>query len=161
MLNSNWIVLTSDAWTSYSDQNYLSLTCRYINEDWAREDFFLSLCPLTQCHTANYLCDIITNILEDFNINQDKILSITHYQGSNIKKAASYLPFKSQIFFAHLMQNCIKEAFSGSKRRKINPNKSINQIIEKVRTICSQFKKSSKSALLLQQTLSGLGMENI
>jgi len=157
-INSIWVTLTSDAWTSYSGQCYLSVTCHYLTEEWKREDFFLRLFPLTESHTAKYLNEIITNVLIDFNISPGKMLSLTHDQGSNIKKAAANLPFKSVLCFAHVMQNCIKEAFSGSKRRKIIPNSKINQIIERVRTICRHFKKSTKSSLLLQQSISDLGM---
>ena len=87
------------------------------------------------------------------------MISITTDQGSNIKKAASELPFKSSVCYAHLLQNCIKEAFSGSKKRKIPQNDSIVRIIEKSREICRKIRKSPKYQLMLQEHLNMLGIK--
>jgi hypothetical protein len=84
-----WCSLTTDGWTSYTGQTYLSLTCHKLSESWERENYFLSLHPLTEAHTSEYLNKVITNTLIDFEIDTEKIISITHDQGSNIKKAAS------------------------------------------------------------------------
>ena len=158
-LNCVWAALTCDGWSSYTGQSYLSVTCHFIEDSWQRQNLFLSLYPLYKASTADYLSLKINDVLQEFELDSNRISSITHDQGSNIKKAASDLPYKSCICFAHLMQNCIKEAFSGSKRRKISPNEKICKILEKVRSICRYFKKSSKNNLLLEKQLIDLGLE--
>ena len=75
-----WCSLTTDGWTSYTGQTYLSLTCHKLSESQERENYFLSL------HPSEYLNKVITNTLIDFEIDTEKITSITHDQGSNTEK---------------------------------------------------------------------------
>ena len=112
----------------------------------------MSLYPLTEAHTSDYLNKVIRKTLEEFDLKPERIISITHDQGSNIKKATSNLSFNPSFCYAHLIQNCIKEAFLGSKKRKIQPNETINEIW--------YFRKSTKASLLLGKYLIDSAMED-
>jgi hypothetical protein len=111
------------------------------------------LYPLTEASTLDYINKTISKTLEEFQLKPDRIPSITHDQGSNIKKATSNLNFNSSFYYAHLIQICIKEAFLGLKRRKIQPNEKINEIIDKVRGVCRYFRMSTKASQLLGKCL--------
>ena len=154
-----WLALTCDGWTSTSKDSYLSLTCHFFSSEWEREDILLALHPLTASHTAEYLLTVINEILKEWEINMEKVISITHDQGAYINKASITIPFKSSLCYAHLMQNCLKEAFQGSKRRKITQNQELFDLLQKVRTVVEFFRNSTKFSLMLEKKQKDLGHE--
>ena len=82
-LNCIWAGLTTDGWSSYTGQSYISVTCHFIEESWKRQDVFLSLSPLFKASTAEYLTERIRSTLKEYDLDEKRIVSITHDQGSN------------------------------------------------------------------------------
>ena len=45
-LKGRWVCLTTDAWTSIQNLNYMSLTCYFINNDWKLYKRILNFCQV-------------------------------------------------------------------------------------------------------------------
>jgi zinc finger BED domain-containing protein 1 (E3 SUMO-protein ligase ZBED1) len=82
-LAPNSFSLTSDVWTSCSNDSYLSLTCQYIDSDWRMNKILLDIDKLHRPHTAKNIGARIYEILEEFDIT-DKTKTITTDGGKNM-----------------------------------------------------------------------------
>lgn len=60
--------ITTDCWTSKSNQAYIGITCHYINEDFDLISNVLSLKHLTDNHTADYIHTNINCVLRDWDL---------------------------------------------------------------------------------------------
>jgi hypothetical protein len=70
----HFIAITSDNWQSNSLNDYLSLTCHYIDTSFIMQNKVLSLRYMTESKTADYLFESINSILKEWNV-QDKVSS--------------------------------------------------------------------------------------
>ena len=59
---------------------------------------------VTERHTGDYLASVITKVLQDFEIDKDKISLLIRDGASNMVKTALILGIDSQQCFAHLLQ---------------------------------------------------------
>ena len=70
------IALTSDIWNAFSKQDYLTVTGHYLDSDWNLQKKVLGFRPMEYAHTAVNIFNVITSVLETFEIT-DHIISIT------------------------------------------------------------------------------------
>jgi hypothetical protein len=82
------VSFTTDAWTDpHSQRAYLALTGHWITEDFKRETFVLSVRHLVDNHTADYLADVLHELLDEWNLG-DKVHAFVHDNASNAKAAS-------------------------------------------------------------------------
>jgi hypothetical protein len=81
---------TTDIWSSLKNEAFIGITIHYITEEWKLKHFTLEITQITGSHTGAAICDLINNLLEEFNL-KEKILSITTDNGSNMVKACQLL----------------------------------------------------------------------
>ncbi|XP_043694376.1 zinc finger BED domain-containing protein RICESLEEPER 2-like [Telopea speciosissima] len=70
------ISLTSDLWTSITNDGYISLTDHYIDKDWVLHKKLLKFCIMPPPHTGINICEMVSKILSEWGINR-KLFSIT------------------------------------------------------------------------------------
>ncbi|XP_042519191.1 zinc finger BED domain-containing protein RICESLEEPER 2-like [Macadamia integrifolia] len=70
------ISLTSDLWTSITNDGYIALTAHYIDKDWLLPKKLLKFCILPPPHTGIHICEMVSKILSDWGIDR-KLFSIT------------------------------------------------------------------------------------
>ncbi|XP_043717699.1 zinc finger BED domain-containing protein RICESLEEPER 2-like [Telopea speciosissima] len=70
------ISLTSDLWTSITNDGYLSLTGHYIDKDWVLHKKLLKFCIMPPPHTGINICEMVSKILSEWGIDR-KLFSIT------------------------------------------------------------------------------------
>ncbi|XP_042499569.1 zinc finger BED domain-containing protein RICESLEEPER 2-like isoform X2 [Macadamia integrifolia] len=70
------ISLTSDLWTSITNDGYIALTSHYIDKDWVLHKKLLKFCIMPPPHTGIHICEMVSKILSDWGIDR-KLFSIT------------------------------------------------------------------------------------
>ncbi|OXU16701.1 hypothetical protein TSAR_013589 [Trichomalopsis sarcophagae] len=127
--------LTVDNWTDSSNQSYIGITIHHVNNS-AMTGRVLGCFPLYENHTSEYLMKSIQNIFDDFKIKKDKVTAMITDGASNIKKACIDLLGKDKhlVCIAHVVSHLLPDA--------LNNFKELNTIIDKVKAIVTQMKRS-------------------
>ncbi|XP_031777405.1 zinc finger BED domain-containing protein 1-like isoform X1 [Nasonia vitripennis] len=127
--------LTADNWTDSSNQSYIGITIHYVNNS-AMTGRVLGCFPLYENHTSEYLMKSIQNIFDDFKIKNDKVTAMITDGAPNIKKAGIDLLGKDKhlVCIAHVASHLLPDA--------LNNFKEFNTIINKVKAIVTQKKRS-------------------
>ena len=86
-----FLSITADIWTSIATESYLSVTLYYIDNNWEMKSFALGTFPLTESHTGESIECWIKDLLKEFNVNSNKVVSFFYDNGSNIDLAARLL----------------------------------------------------------------------
>lgn len=107
---ADYIALTTDAWTSLSNDSYLAVTASFLSAEFVLHSPVLETVMLTDRHTSVYLEEVIKNVLQEWDIN-DKVVAIVHDNASNIKQISKHLNIGVDVSCAaHTLQLCINEA---------------------------------------------------
>ena len=72
------IGLTTDAWTSLTQQSYITVTAHIINEDCKFKSYVLDTTEITKRHNSENLMNHIEKILTDYEINTNNDLNIIY-----------------------------------------------------------------------------------
>ncbi|XP_042514460.1 zinc finger BED domain-containing protein RICESLEEPER 2-like [Macadamia integrifolia] len=67
---SGRISLTSDLWTSITNDGYIALTAHYIDKDWVLHKKLLKFCIMPPPHTGIHICEMVSKILSDWGIDR-------------------------------------------------------------------------------------------
>ena len=65
------IALTTDAWTSMTQQSYITVTAHVINEQCELMSYVLSTAEITKRHTSVNLMEHIHGVLKDYEISTE------------------------------------------------------------------------------------------
>ena len=87
---ANYISITSDRWTSLANDAYISLTTHFISGEWNMESVCLGTMPVSERHTGDNISSWIEEILGNFGISTQKVVSFVHDDGSNFVRAGKY-----------------------------------------------------------------------
>ena len=87
-INIQFIALTSDIWTdTINTRSYIPLTTHFI-EDYKYKSILISVKHMNVSHTAVNIMNEIERILNEYQIEKQKIVSITTDNGANMVKAS-------------------------------------------------------------------------
>ena len=70
------VSLTTDVWTSITNQAYLGVTIHYIDDEWNMQHFLLDLIHFEHHHTGVRTKEKLLQLIDEMNLN-GKILSLT------------------------------------------------------------------------------------
>ena len=79
------IALTTDIWTSLTNEAYLSVTASYVTDDWKLKTPVLATFPMEERHTADYIAQCLKVTTDDWGITQ-RISTVVHDGAANIKE---------------------------------------------------------------------------
>jgi len=82
---ANYILVTSDMWTSLANDAYISLTTHYISKEWKMESVCWGTIPVSERHTGDNIALWIEEILEKFSISTEKV---EHFKKSELATTA-------------------------------------------------------------------------
>jgi hypothetical protein len=82
--------LTTDSWSSCTNQAYLSMTLHWIDEQWCMKKILLDIIPIHENHTGLALANNFLNTLKDYNIGS-KILAVTTDNAGNMVTFGQHL----------------------------------------------------------------------
>ena len=96
------VALTTDIWFSnYNNTAYLGITMHYINSDWKLKSCILDFIPIEGSHSSRLILSKITNLLQEFNLN-DRIISLTTNNGNNMLACERELANELEACFCNL-----------------------------------------------------------
>lgn len=140
MQSAQAVALTSDIWTSPTNESYLSTTAHFIDNYWNLQRRVLACLPVDGRHTADNICTWLQETVEDFHLESNKIVALVHDNGSNIVAAAQKLEeifgsqFSSVRCTAHTLQLVIHAA--------LHCNDVIKDAVTAARHVVEYFKRS-------------------
>jgi len=82
------VAITTDAWTSLTTGNYITVTCHYI-ENWSMKSIVLQTRASAERHTAANLSESLKAVVEDWGLD-GKFTACVHDNASNIVLANSH-----------------------------------------------------------------------
>ena len=78
---------TTNLWTSRATHLYLSYTVHFITRNWEMNSFCLESIPLFEDHTGANISESITDIMANWQLSPDKLVTTTTDNGSNFVAA--------------------------------------------------------------------------
>ena len=107
--------LTTDIWTSFANDAYISLTTHFIDDCWQMKSYTLTTYSFPEQHTGDNIVEKLKEVVREYDIDDSSIFAIVHDQGSNFQWAGRLLEndkqWKSVNCAAHCLQLCIIEGF--------------------------------------------------
>jgi hypothetical protein len=146
--NSGWINITTDIWSSRTNESFIGVTATWLNGSWDFQDALLSIEVLPSPHTAENISNSLLNIFEKWNI-LDKVFVATTDNGRNIKKAINLIPNISHV-------SCAAHTLHLSVTKSL---KSIPKFVKRVNNLILFFSKSPKQSSLLRKAQNQIGMD--
>ena len=132
-----FLSITADIWTSKARESYLSVTLHYIDNNWEMTSFALGTFPLTESHTGESIQCWIKDLLKEFNVDSNKVVSFVHDNGSNIDLATRLLENELGWFSMgcadHTLQLCVNAG--------LKVNRSVDQTIAAACHHVTHFRK--------------------
>ena len=148
--SAEYCALTTDCWTSRTNDSYIGLTVHLITPDWKFAHFVVENKELPVSHTAEHLAEAITEIIHDWEITETKISCTTVDNGANVHKSlADVLQWPYLHCFGHTLNLAVKAGLAVSR---------ISHIQAKCSRIVSFFRRSSKAKYTLIEKQKALGL---
>eukprot|EP00118_Oscarella_pearsei_P005687 m.26176 g.26176 ORF g.26176 m.26176 type:complete len:173 (+) comp29152_c0_seq1:383-901(+) len=104
--------ITTDLWTSRARHAYTGLTVHYINEQFDLNHHLLETKEFGESHTGANIADELAEILQDWDMCQDKLSCATTDNGSNIVSASALLGWQRMPCFSHTLQLAVEKVTS-------------------------------------------------
>lgn len=143
------ISFTTDEWTDeFTTTSYLTVTARWLDQQFKLHSAVLALVHLTEAKTGHYLSREFLGVLRKWSIPVEKVHIVMRDNGPNIAKAMRDAKVRSMGCLAHTMQLAINDSLF----KQI----SVSDVLKLGRSIVGHFKHSSTAKERLtgfQQTL--------
>lgn len=107
-----WFSATSDIWSSIGLYPYISFTLHYISENWELKCKVLETHPFPKDHTGQNIAEVLTEILDMWNIQLNQIVTLTTDSAANMKLAGTTLGVIRIPCFGHVLHNGINFALT-------------------------------------------------
>lgn len=144
-----YVSITTDCWTSSNNESFMSITAHFIDTDFTIQSTLLSCSIFYQNHTSENLAKELLAVIAEWGLNGRVVLAISD-NAANIKSAIrNSTPWKFLGCYAHTLNLVVTDALK-------TPN--VNCTIDKVKTIVTHFKRSTKAnqKLITNQKNSGI-----
>ena len=82
--------MTTNLWTSASGDPYITLTCNFIDSNWKIKGYCLQTHYLPKDHTAVNISEVLSETLQQWKPEENRLVGITTDSGSNIKAACGW-----------------------------------------------------------------------
>ena len=132
--NTTKYSMTTDIWTSFANEAYISLTVHFIDDCWEMKSYTLATYSFPEQHTGDNIVEKLKEVVSEYQIDDNKIFAIVHDQGSNFQRAGRLLEddkqWKSVNCAAHCLQLCVMEGFSIACEPK-QVNRTVNRLFTK------------------------------
>lgn len=152
---AKYVSLTSDVWTSLNTISFITVTVHFFDIDLNLKTYVLTTRKLESNHTAQYLSEVLTDVIKEWNI-EDKIVAIVTDSGANIKAAIRLLGLNHIPCVAHKLNNAVKNALrSDFDESEIETDHTedveIMKLVKMCRSIVGHFKHSEVSTRALHE----------
>lgn len=149
------VALTTDAWTSVSNDAFVGVTAHYLLEDFSYQDRCLTVKHAPGSHTSEMICKHLDDICNEWSLQQRTALLplyVVTDNGSNMKKAVHLMKHAKWVpCFAHTLQLVINKVLSLGELR------DIQDLLSTARAIVGHFRRSPMACKTLEQAQEKLG----
>ena len=140
--------LTTDCWTSRDNKSYIAITVHFIDNNFNLKSILLSCHSFIENYTSENLAEQINKTLNAWNLKSKIVFSVSD-NAYNIQNALAQLKFKHFGCFAHTLNLVVQSAL-----------KKENDLIDKVKNICTHFRKSTNANNKLIAYQKNIGIDN-
>ena len=102
--------VTTDMWTSNSNNPFMSFTIHFIDSDWRLQALCLDTVPLFNDHTGQNIAEAFQDVLANWNISMSHITSSTTDNGSNFVAAFTSITCEWVSCFGHNLNLAVSKA---------------------------------------------------
>ena len=139
------VTITTDCWTSITNENYLSVTAHYLDNNWHLKSSVLECFVYDQKHTAANLAEELKKITKEWCV-ECKISGVVTDNAANIVAAVRLTGWKHIPCFAHNLNLIVQHGLQ-----------NVKDIVNKVKTIVEFFKRSPQASQKLKAMQEQLG----
>ena len=111
---STKVTLTTDIWTSLTNEAYMSVTASYVDPQWRMRTLVLATVIMDECHTAEYISQCLTKTTNEWTIT-DQVMAVVHDGASNIKEVGQRNTWKDVGCAAHKLHLVVSAALGIDK----------------------------------------------
>jgi len=108
------IAITTDIWTSLSNEAYLSFTASYVDHDWTIKSSVLATINLEDRHTQSVIAENIGKVAQEWNV-ATKVIACVHDGTANIRDVGDRNNWLDVSCAAHKLQLCINTSMGTDK----------------------------------------------
>ena len=83
--NTTKYSMTTDIWTSFANEAYISLTVHFIDDCWEMKSYTLANHSFPEQHTGDNIMEKSKEVVKEYQIDDNSIFAIVHDQGSNFQ----------------------------------------------------------------------------
>ena len=143
------VAISSDGWTSISNEAYQTVTGHFVNPNWKLECVTLSTCAMEESHTGESIAERIYHIASEYDI-ESKTYGLVRDNASNMDCAAGFLQEGYNIegdtsCAVHTLQLCINSGLALSKG-----------LLQSASKLVGHFKHSPKALRALEKAQEAL-----
>ncbi len=129
---------------------YITVTLHFIDYEWNLKSFCLDTVPMYDDHTGQNISDALLDVLENWELKQDKVVAITTDNGANVVAALRNLGVARISCFGHNLDLAIKKAL-------IVPR--VKQALARCHALVELFHRSWKKNRDLREKQEELGLK--
>lgn len=142
------ISVTTDMWTSTSNDDYMSITAHFFTEENVWTHVCLEVIPFPEVgHTGEAISEFLASVLTDWNIKSE-LHVVVRDNGKNVVAAMNCGRFTGIPCLAHTLQLVVKDG--------VLYQRNVSNLTSVCRKLVGHFKHSAKACKILkaaQQTL--------
>ena len=142
--------VTTDIWTAqHSARSYISPTVHCVTSSWELASYCLSTKELPGEHAATNISTAIQEMLNDWNIDTEKVVAVVTDNARNMVNAISELGLFNFPCIGHTLQLGVKKGFDVPK---------VHTALARVGRLVAHFHRSPKSMSKLKEKQKLLGL---
>ncbi|XP_066567854.1 E3 SUMO-protein ligase ZBED1 isoform X3 [Amia ocellicauda] len=144
------VSFTTDIWTSFRMEAYMTVSCHLITEDWRLENYVLETKELaeTAIYTAANISERLSQVVDAYEIPPRKRLAVVHDNTANMVLCIERLQIEepwekmySVRCAGHVLQHCVNLAL------QVEP---VSRTIAAARRLVGHFQRSATAAAALK-----------
>ena len=128
---------TTDLWSSITSKPYLSYTIHFIDKNWNMCSKCLQTHYMPEAHTGINLQEVLTSLLDQWNLDSEKQVAITTDSGAYIKLACELLGWQRLSCFGHNLDLAVNKGLDDGRMH-------VDTVLRKCRRTVAAFSQSWK-----------------
>lgn len=157
MLGNMYFSLTSDGWTSRSQQSYVAITVHWINSKWELKSCALGCEPKEGSGSAEAHCNEVESIMDRFSLTYKNFVASVTDTESTMVSYGNFVQERSMAHGGHTeWLGCVDHLLELTTGIAFNDTQYSDECMSTCRKLCGFFHKSAKasqSLLELQRTM--------
>lgn len=150
--NASHISLTTDIWTASTNNcPFLSVTGHWLSSEFEQHRAVLRVVPFQGSHTGARISEVLSNVLEDYELTKKQIFLVLRDSGANMIAGVNNCGLQSQSCFIHTLQLSINES--------IFTQQAIKNIVTINRNIVKHFNHSAVAVKKLEEIQDQLNLK--